>query len=78
MRTIYYKSFCDDDFGECQGFFELVNKNLVLISGWSMNDAHYRHEYMQSVFTYLGVKVKELPEGQNKAAVKLLTKAFGL
>jgi len=73
MRTIYYKYFCDDDLGECQGFFDVIKNKVTLITCWSMNDANYRHEYMQSVFTYLGVEVKKLPDIYDAAAVKLLT-----
>ncbi len=82
-RTIYYKYFCDDDLGELQGFFEMVRngrkigKKLVLISFWGMNDADYRHEYMQSVFTYLGVRVQKLPDIYDESAIKLLKEYSG-
>ena len=39
MRTIYVKSFCDDDLGEADAFYDLVDGKLTLITAWSMNES---------------------------------------
>ena len=77
VRVIYEQYFCDDD-GEMQGFYEVVNGKLKFITGWSMNDANYRSEYMKSLFEYLGVDVQKLPVKFQKEVKRLITKAFGL
>jgi hypothetical protein len=81
LRVIFYKYFDssdDDDLGEAQAFFEVVDGNLTLISCWSLNDADYREEYMSKVFRYLGVDVKRLPEKWYSQAVEAVKEAWGI
>lgn len=53
---IYHVILEDDDVGECEGFYAEDEK---LITQWSLNDAHWRGEYMESLLEYLGAVVKE-------------------
>jgi hypothetical protein len=76
-RVIYYQWFTEAEIGECQGFFEIVKDELVLIGCWSCNDGEYRHEYMGGVFTYLGVDVQRLPDEWHAQAVEKLKKTWG-
>lgn len=78
LRVIYVKYFCGGDLGEAQGFYEVVKDKLVFISGFFMNDANYRDEYMSGVFEYLGVDMQTLPDKYEAAALKLMKKAFGM
>lgn len=78
LRVIYYSWLCDDDLGEAQGFFEVVDNKLKLITGWSMNDANYRNEYMRGVFKYVGIDVQKLPTKYLKQATEQVKEMFGL
>jgi len=78
MRKIYSKYFCDDDLGEADAFFDVVEGKLKLITAWSANDASYREEYMSSLFTYLGIEIADLPKKFDKAAKELLKGLWGL
>lgn len=77
-KIIYFQFFCTDELGECDSFFEIVNGKLVCIAAWSCNDANYRSEYMNSLFSYLGVVIGKLPKKYGKKAEKLLRERWGL
>ncbi len=62
MKTIYVKCFADDDVGDVDAFFDVIDNKLTLITAWSNNDAEYRDEYMKSLFLHLKVRVVELPK----------------
>ena len=78
MRTIYSHGFCDDDLGEADAFYDVVEGDLKLITAWSNNDAMFRPEYMESLFTYIGVEMKPLPKKFHKKAKELLRNLWGL
>ena len=80
-RTIYHKYFDysdNENLGEMDGFFELQGKKLAFLTGWDLNDAHYRSEYMGPLFTALDIKVERLPEKYAKEATKTIMREFGL
>ncbi len=77
MRQIYHEYF-EDEFGEADAFYEIVDGKLKLITCWSLNDAHYRDEYMSSLFKYLGVDIVDLPKKHRKKAEEMLRKAWGV
>lgn len=56
MATTVYHVFVEDDdiLGEFEAFFD-ANRNYL--HGWSANDANYRHEYMDPLFSKLGINV---------------------
>lgn len=69
---------CDDD-GEMEGMFD---DKGVLLGGWSMNDAHWRGEYMNGFIEALGHEVVFLDacdarKKAEKAMVKTLKDYLG-
>lgn len=78
MKTCYYLFVCDNDLGECFGFFTEDKKKLTCIHWFGCNDAIYRHEYMSGLFKHLGVKMASLPEKMHTTALKLLKKRMGI
>jgi hypothetical protein len=77
-KVLYHGYFNGDDIGEADGFFEIVNKKLKLVDCWSLNDAHWRGEYMTGILEWAGVKVERLPEDRNDEGEKLIAKCWGL
>lgn len=75
MTICYYQYFCDDDFGECFGFFTKTDK-LVCVHWFAANDAQYRNEYMRGLFAHFGIQMERLPTRLEKAALKLLKKEW--
>ena len=78
MREIYSHFFCDDDLGEADAFYDIVDGELKLITAWSANDASFRPEYMESLFDYLGVKIVDLPKKHVKKAKALMKDFWGM
>ena len=76
-RTIYLECFCDDDLGEADAFYEVVDDKLTMITAWSMNDAQYRSEYMDPLFSHLGIEIKPVPRKYRKQAKALLAEMWG-
>ena len=64
MTVCYYLFVCDDDLGECYGFFTKDKKKLSCIHWFGCNDATYRHEYMGRLFQHFGVAMTKLPESE--------------
>lgn len=78
MRKIFHYGICDDDIGEADAFFEVVNGTLTLLAAWACNDAMYRGEYMDSLFKAVGVEVTGLPKTHTKKATKIAKEFFGV
>ena len=78
MKTCYYLFVCDDDLGECYGFFTGDKKKLTCVHWLGCNDAQYRHEYMAELFKHFGVTMTKLPEKLHKAAIALLKEECGV
>lgn len=53
MITKIYYVYYNEEF-EYQAFFD---ENYNYISGWNMNDANWRPEYMNGLFVKLGIEV---------------------
>lgn len=78
MKTCYYRFVCDDDLGECYGFFELDTKKTLKIIHWfDANDASY-HEYMNGLFKHFGIKMVRLPGQYDKKATTLIKEECGV
>lgn len=78
LKVIYHAYFCDDLLGEADGFFEINSGKLEYVTGWFLNDAHWRGEYMSGLLKHVGVDVQTLPEEHQDQASKLMAKAYGL
>jgi len=78
LRAIYHEFFCEGNLGEMDAFFEIKNGKLGFIDGWSLNDAHWRGEYMRGLLRHLGAEVKQLPDEYHDVAAQLVAKAFGI
>lgn len=78
MTKIYVQNFCDDDLGEADAFYEIVDGHLTMITAWSNNDASYRSEYMSPLFLHLGVDIQRLPKEYQRKAKDLLAEAWGI
>jgi hypothetical protein len=63
MKTIYIIPFNDDETGEIQVAFD---ENGKYLHWWSMNDAHYRDEYMGPLFLEVGLNIHTYHENQFK------------
>lgn len=70
-RTIYHL-YVDDH--EVEGMFD---EGGNLLGAWFLNDAHWRHEYMDGFMEALGITVKRLPKAREAAARKALADMFG-
>ena len=77
MKTCYFCFFCDDDLGECYGFFEKDKGKLHFIHSFSCNDAQYRDEYMSGLFDHFGIEMVPLPDKDYPRAVELMKKEYG-
>ena len=78
MRTIYHEFFCDDEIGEADAFYEVIDGKLKMITSWSANDANFRYEYMGSLFKHLGVEIKDLPKKHKKEATAMMKEMWGI
>lgn len=78
QKTLYHAYFCGDNLGEADGFFTITDGKLELVDCWSLNDAHWRGEYMTGLLTWAGVEVKDLPEKRLYEAEEMLEKHWGL
>lgn len=78
MRTIYHQVFNQPILGEAEAFYEIKDKELIYLSGWFLNDAHYRSEYMNSLFEALDIEVEDLPAKYKTKAAKLMQDEYGL
>ena len=78
LKTVYHAYFEGDNIGEADGFFEIKNGKLSAVTGWSLNDAHWRYEYMQGLIGYFGGIVEPLPKKYQAQAEKLLLKLWNL
>jgi hypothetical protein len=67
MKICYYAFF--EDLGEVDAFFD---EKLDLISWWDCNDANFRPEYMNSLFSHFGVKMLPMPNKLRSKALKVL------
>lgn len=77
-KTLYRTFICGDLVGEAEGFFELNDGKLTLITCWSANDASYRDEYMSGLIEYFGGAIERLPEKYVEEAEKMMAKTWGL
>jgi hypothetical protein len=77
-KTLYHESFCSDNIGEADGFFEIIDGKLELVDCWSNNDAMWRGEYMTGILTWAGIDLQDLPKKHHAAAEKLLCENWGL
>ncbi len=77
-KILYFSYFNGDDIGEADGFFELKGTKLELVACWSLNDAHWRGEYMTGILNWAGVDVQRLPEKYMKQGEKLIAESWGL
>jgi predicted DNA-binding WGR domain protein len=76
-KVLYHGYFEGDSIGEADGFFEIKDGKLLLVDCWSLNDAHWRGEYMTGLLEWAGVELKDLPEKRHQEAEKLLAKTWG-
>ena len=51
---LYYVYYCNDYGVELDVFFD---EKKEILTWWSLNDAHYRHEYMSPLFKLMGYEV---------------------
>ena len=77
-KVLYHAYFCGDDIGEADGFFEIVDDKLKLVTCWSQNDAMWRDEYMSGLLAWAGVDLQDLPAKYKAQGEKLLAKNWGL
>ena len=77
-KTLYHAYFCGDNLGEADGFFEIKDGKLELVDCWSLNDAHWRGEYMTGILTWAGVDLQDLPKKYMAEGEKILEKTWGL
>lgn len=77
-KVLYFSYFNGDDIGEADGFFEIKNGKLELVDCWSLNDAHWRGEYMTGILNWAGVEVTKLPAKYMKQGEKLIAETWGL
>jgi hypothetical protein len=60
--------------GENQGIFD---EEFNLIDSWSMNDGHFRPEYMRGLIEYLDGELIDLDEEEHKELLFKLVEAQG-
>jgi predicted DNA-binding WGR domain protein len=77
-KTLYHSYFCGENIGEADGFFEIKDGKLELVDSWSLNDAHWRSEYMTGILNWAGVEVTKLPEKYAAEGEKLIAVCWGL
>jgi len=68
--------FADDDdfYGEIEGMFD---ESGNLLGAWSLNDAHWRGEYMNGFMKKLGIDVVKAPASRREEFLKKLREDMG-
>lgn len=77
LKVIYHERFEGEGLGEAEAFYEIVNGKVEYVTGWFLNDAMWRDEYMSGLISHFGGEIERLPEKHHVAAAKLMCEAYG-
>lgn len=77
LKVLYHENFEGEGLGEAEAFYEIVKGKVEFVTGWFMNDAMWREEYMSGLISHFGGKIERLPKQHHITAAKLMCDAYG-